>query len=358
MLATGGFALGPGRIVIEDSLRGVLPDILSRYGPRAGIVAGRVGHDLLRADLGEQWPPAEATVWQVDGQCSAAEIERVAAWAADRDVIVGVGGGKVLDVAKAAADLAHRPVITVPTSAATCAAAATLSVLYGDDGSFASSRQVATVATMAVPRRIVASAPPRLLVAGVFDALAKLPELEWQIGDLLAEPATLPYASGLAHRGAGDIFGLLLQRMETWQEQGFGTDGGTWRETFADDHAVLAATVGAAMVTGTQPPTHAGVGHALYYQHRNRIGQPALLHGEVVGTGIALQLIMNGAPDDQVTRYRRLLATYGLPTDLDERVADRLDEEFYTRWAGYCHAEPEQLVAAVSRLDEPVDAGR
>ncbi|MEM1242867.1 MAG: iron-containing alcohol dehydrogenase, partial [Cyanobacteria bacterium P01_H01_bin.26] len=52
------------------------------------------------------------------------------------DVIVGVGGGKALDAAKLLAHQAQLPIVTVPTSAATCAAWTALSNVYSERGAF------------------------------------------------------------------------------------------------------------------------------------------------------------------------------------------------------------------------------
>ena len=46
----------------------------------------------------------------------------------------GIGGGRIIDIAKAAGDMADASIFTIPTSAATCAAYAVLYVVYGEDG--------------------------------------------------------------------------------------------------------------------------------------------------------------------------------------------------------------------------------
>ena len=66
------------------------------------------------------------------------EVDRLVALARDNgcDIIVGVGGGKVLDTAKAVAYYLESPVIICPTIASTDAPCSALSVLYTDDGQF------------------------------------------------------------------------------------------------------------------------------------------------------------------------------------------------------------------------------
>ena len=64
------------------------------------------------------------------------------------DIIVGVGGGKILDTAKAVAYYLESPVIICPTIASTDAPCSALSVLYTDDGQFdniSSLRQIPTL---------------------------------------------------------------------------------------------------------------------------------------------------------------------------------------------------------------------
>lgn len=94
------------------------------------------------------------------------------------DAIIALGGGRVLDTAKAVADLADIPVITVPTIAATCAAWAGLTIQYDDEGSFVKARPLKKSPELVIAdTRIIFSAPARYLFAGVVDTFAKYYEI-------------------------------------------------------------------------------------------------------------------------------------------------------------------------------------
>lgn len=109
------------------------------------------------------------------GECSMTEIERVKASfeASGCDVVVGIGGGKIHDTAKAVAYYAGAPVVIVPTIASTDAPCSALSVIYSDEGVFEKYLFLPANPNMVlVDTAVVAAAPVRLLVAGMGDALA------------------------------------------------------------------------------------------------------------------------------------------------------------------------------------------
>lgn len=114
-------------------------------------------------------------VCRFGGECSISEIERVKRQARDlgAGVIVGAGGGKVLDTARAAAADLELPVVTCPTVASSDAPCSALSVIYTDDGAFLKYRIYGKNPDLVlVDTQVIAHSPPRLLVAGMGDALA------------------------------------------------------------------------------------------------------------------------------------------------------------------------------------------
>src|ERR1700694_3557542 len=109
------------------------------------------------------------------GECSLAEIERVkdAARQAKAQVIVGAGGGKVLDTARAVAAGLDLPVVNCPTVASSDAPCSALSVIYTEEGVFQEYRFYRKNPDLVlVDTQVIALGPPRLMVAGMGDALA------------------------------------------------------------------------------------------------------------------------------------------------------------------------------------------
>ena len=255
--------------------------------------------------------------------CSEATLARLQGAIADHqaDLIIGVGGGKALDAAKLIAHQARLPVVTVPTSAATCAAWTALSNVYSEAGAFLYDVTLDRCPDLLIlDYELIATAPPRTLIAGIGDALAK-----WYEGSVSSghSDQTLTIAAVQQARVLRDLL---------WQKTpaALAAPGGAeWREV-VDACVLLAGVMGG--LGGAQCRTVAA--HAVHNGLTHLPESHGILHGEKVAYGILVQLRLEEMAQQSALAYtsrQQLLQFYdpiGLPRTLadmglgDVRVSD------------------------------------
>ncbi|WP_204139664.1 iron-containing alcohol dehydrogenase family protein [Halomicronema sp. CCY15110] len=255
--------------------------------------------------------------------CSEATLARLsdAIAAHQADLIIGVGGGKALDTAKLAAHQAQLPVVTIPTSAATCAAWTALSNVYSEAGAFLYDVALARCPDLLIlDYDLVATAPQRTLIAGIGDALAKWYEGSVSSGD---SDQTLIIAAVQQARVLRDL--LLQKTPAALAEPG----GAVWREV-VDACVLLAGVMGG--LGGAQCRTVAA--HAVHNGLTHLAESHGILHGEKVAYGILVQLRLEEIAQQSSLAYtsrQQLMQFYqaiGLPQTLadmglgDVRVSD------------------------------------
>ena len=130
-----------------------------------------------------------------------AEVARIAAACQGRDVVIAVGGGRPIDVAKSAALLADLPVIVIPTQLSADGIASPISVIAEGPSEVVSERSALPVAVLADLETIVA-APIGFARAGVGDLISNRTALvDWQLAADAGEEVVDDFAE--SSRGAG-----------------------------------------------------------------------------------------------------------------------------------------------------------
>jgi len=166
-------AIFPGRYVQAENALASLGDELSKFGKRSLIVAGGTAADSIVPAHSSAW--GNIVVDRFGGECSDSEIDRLATIAKEKacDVVVGMGGGKVIDTAKAVGHSAGSRTAIVPTIASTDAPTSAVSVIYTESGEFERYLFLPRNPDLVlVDEQTIATAPERFLVAGIGDALA------------------------------------------------------------------------------------------------------------------------------------------------------------------------------------------
>jgi glycerol dehydrogenase len=174
--------LFPGRYIQGRGALSSLGGECARLGRKPVIIASPNPLErLLPSCLPGIKDRCQVTVEPFGRECSDNEIQRLFKQfgQAGGDLVVGLGGGKTLDAAKAVAHLAQVPAIMVPTIASTDAPCSSVCVVYTPEGTFQRADLLPrNPDAVIVDTQVMAEAPARFLAAGMGDALATWFEAE------------------------------------------------------------------------------------------------------------------------------------------------------------------------------------
>ncbi len=260
-----------------------------------------------------------------NGEASTNEITRLADQGREQEarIVIGVGGGKTLDTAKAVSDALGGYTVIVPTTASTDAPTSALSVIYSDEGIFESYKFYnKNPDLILVDTTIIAGAPPRFLASGIADALAT-----WVEARAVIEARSKTMAGGLPTLAAEAIarkceetlfdFGLLAY--ESVQRKVV---------TPALEAVVEANTLLSGL--GFESGGLAGA-HAIHNGFTVLEGDiHHMTHGEKVAFGTLTQLALEQRPIHEIEKYIAFYISLGLPVTLDDlHIGNVSDDDLY-----------------------------
>lgn len=254
------------------------------------------------------------------GECSEEAIAEHTAKVKEQgaELVLGIGGGRVLDTAKGVGNLLDNvAIVTFPTVAATCAAWSPITIVYNAAGGHVRSQPLTKMPVLVlVDSEVIAKSDVRFLKAGIVDALAKWYEFrpyQQKNGDSLALNLKVQAA-----RFAVDTFiEFGQQAVEDNRQQ---------RVTPALVKVIDANIAVAGMANSMRDDFPApGVAHAL---HNRMTHQPELhdwLHGEKVGFGLLLQSILENHGGEPDAELLALLKQFGAPLQMPQTLGDRAE---------------------------------
>lgn len=319
--------VSPAIAVIEENACEKLVEIIKDKSRVAVLISPELRH-LYQKFLARNLHRFKVAIFDFGGECSWPEIKKQARQTRNFSVLVGVGGGKALDTAKCVAEFNNQYLVLVPTSAATCSAWTALAAIYTPSGQYRSYRLFDRAADVCIiDYSLIATAPWKLLFAGVSDALAKYYETKVFIRDKVVSPEV-----DVAKKISEEIYRRIRKIFKNK------------KITFSDfkelvfTNIVLAGMVGGLGGEGCR----AAAAHAI----ANGLTQVphSGLHGELVGYGLLLQLLLE-KDFSELKFLDKLFRRFGLLRRLKDFGIDFNSLGKVIRWA----TSPEETMKNIGR---------
>jgi glycerol dehydrogenase len=282
-------------------------------GP-ALIVAGRSAIRLLSETWARTFAEVEMRyeVFAFAGECTAAEISRgsCAAQTAAARVVIGAGGGKVLDTARAIASALELPVVNCPTIASSDAPCSALSVIYSEAGAVDEYRIYRRNPDLVlVDTAVIAQSPRRFLVAGMGDALAT-----WFEAKVCVDGRVKNMRGGASTRSALALAELCYK---TLLANGAGAIEAL--QSRVSNEALERLVEANTLLSGLGfESSGLAAAHAIHNGLTTAPGTHHYMHGEKVAFGLLSQLMLESQPSSVVEEVLAFSDQVGLPITFDE----------------------------------------
>lgn len=309
------FRIGCGRYLQENGILSSLGDEVMRLGNSPLIVGGKTALSLTK-DIIEKSVSSvckKCSITTHTGSCNDLQAEKLAQFAKENgyDVIVGVGGGVIMDFAKLIGFFAKLPVINVPTSSATCAAYTPLSVRYTPEGRTVGSQHYEyEVNAVIVDPLIISTQPERLFLAGVFDALAKFVEIKQRFNETVTEyPLGLDWAYILSKKSFDELINKTEKCIDAVKNG---------KITPEVEQTIFTAIAVTGVISGiARGSNQTALAHKFYEATRAMFFKESrtYLHGEIVGVGLLLQNYFNNETENN-DFLLSLMKKYNMPCSL------------------------------------------
>ncbi|MCL8208901.1 MAG: iron-containing alcohol dehydrogenase [Actinomycetia bacterium] len=297
---------GPGLYVHDERVLDDLGRYVAPLGRRVLVVTGRRSDAALAGRL-DRALSAHGLAYQkvvYGGECSEEEADRLAALAGPTDVVIGAGGGKVMDLGKLVAHRLGTPYVTVPTLPSNCAPTTPLAVVYTSAGEHRHTAYFPEPPRVTVvDDTLLAGSPWPYFVSGLGDTLAKpyeaLASTRGEVGALGQAGITL---AELAARLIRETGAAALDQIRSNQV-------GRAAHDLIDVILLVGGMVGG--VGGEA--CRAAAAHAVHNGLTLLPEMHRVLHGQKVAYGLLVQQVLLGEPDEQIRALQLFYRTVELP---------------------------------------------
>lgn len=331
---------GANRYVSGVGVLKDLPEYLRDF-EKIAVITGEQSYQVFSNFYQEEFT---FPVFRYDGTASTANGRELANKIGKADVILAIGGGRVIDTAKVVARELGCDLVVVPTLISNCAPYTPVAALYHINHTFDKVDYFARGAYLTlVDWEFLLATPREYLVAGIGDTVAKWYEMEGIVRHVAPEDLTASVRLGFA--SAKTVFKILfedsaeaLQALENQEATpAFGR--------IADTIIELSGTVGG--FAGSYGRMSGA--HALHNGLSLLPETHTILHGSKVAYGVLVQLAYTG----DLAEVEKLLPFYAssdLPIRLTELNITGFDRQKLLSVAEFAASSKESYVLIDSEV--------
>lgn len=245
-------------------------------------------------------------------ECCQGEIDSIVESAKKyaSDIVVAVGGGKTIDIAKAVSYKMETKLAVIPTIAATDAPCSALSVIYTKDGVFESFLVLPKNPDLVlVDTEVIAKAPVRLFVSGMGDALST-----WFEADTSFKTCTCGMQQTLSTLAAQSLARTCYETIITnGYEAKLAVERGVVTEAVERVTEANTLLSGLGFESGGLAAAHSFQDGVTVLEETHKY-----FHGEKVSFGVIFQLVLENRSEKEINEVLDFCLKVGLPVSLED----------------------------------------
>lgn len=291
----------PRRVVVGTGIISDVGEILKdlELGAMVTVISGPNVKSLLGTRLERALSESGfSSRWELIGPSTFQEVERVSQLGqkSGASFLLGVGGGKSIDIAKLASFNSKIPFVSVPTSASHDGISSPFGSVkgLGRPYSLVAKPPISIVADISV----ISGAPPHLLISGCGDLISKKTAVrDWE----------------LAHEKTGEYFGKYSANLAMLSANLIMDNAKLIAAMESDSvRVVVEALISSGVAAGIAGSSRPCSGSEHLFSHAMDIVAPGKgMHGEKCGIGTILMAKLHGINQDEI---RESLETIRAPT--------------------------------------------
>lgn len=306
--------IGCGRYRQEDHLLDKAGEEIKRFSQNILIVAGKRAFEAVKEKLLPSLDNKHIRYEVVihTGACCYEAAKEYCDLMVSKGLneVVGVGGGKIMDLAKAIGEYGHFGTINIPTSASTCAPYTCMSVMYTKEGGKKDCwRYEHELDAVLVDNSVIKACPSRYNAAGILDAMAKKIEIQHGQNVMLLNNNEIKRFA--AYKMAEYSYDMLKE----YGKLAFIDNN----DKAINDVAYMTIAYTGAIANMTQSFGQSAIAHSFYDCVRTLFTKEAIdyLHGEIVAIGMIPQLYFN-EDYKEIDNLKAYMKSFKMPLTLKE----------------------------------------